>query len=146
MIPYTGGTLGREGQNDVIIPDENVSKTHLHFKYNTKMNKYECFDEGSTNGTIINGSHLSKTNSSMPLEHDSILELNKTKIICHIHEGHTTCPKCEPGLIQSKEEKIIDNATVLSHKDTLKQLKKMYGLEKESKLDFNLHKCVYMRK
>lgn len=72
----------------------------------------------------------------LALPHDSVIELNKTKILCHIHEGHTTCDKCEPGIVQkTRETTTVTPAIVevLSHKAALKHLQKRYGLEHESK-------------
>lgn len=138
IIPFTGGSLGREGAHDIIIPDVNISKTHLRFTYNSDKDRYECADTGSRNGTLLNGKRMSETgikSKRMTLTHDSVIELNKTKILCHIHEGHTTCDKCEPGIIQkSREVTTAVNASmeVLSHKAALKQLQKRYGLENES--------------
>uniref|UniRef100_A0A336MQA0 CSON002505 protein n=1 Tax=Culicoides sonorensis TaxID=179676 RepID=A0A336MQA0_CULSO len=136
IIPYTGGSLGREGSHDIIIPDLNVSKSHLKFSYNRDKDRYECIDLGSRNGTILNGKRMSEAgveSKHIRLKHDSIIELNKTKILCHIHEGHTTCDKCEPGIIQKAEETVPTNVSVeiMSHKEALKQLQKRYGLENE---------------
>lgn len=146
IIPFTGGTLGREGTHDIIIPDVNISKTHLRFAYNTDKDRYECSDTGSRNGTLLNGQRMSETgvkSKRMALMHDSVIELNKTRILCHIHEGHTTCDKCEPGIIQKTREvttAVAGSASmeVLSHKAALKQLQKRYGLENESELSFEI--------
>lgn len=137
IIPYTGGSLGREGSHDIIIPDVNISKTHLRFTYNTDKDRYECIDIGSRNGTLLNGMRMSETgvkSKQIALPHDSVIELNKTRILCHIHEGHTTCDKCEPGIVQKTREAPTISAAVevLSHKAALKQLQKRYGLESES--------------
>lgn len=135
VVTYKGGTLGREGSHDVLIPATLVSKTHLNFTYNRDKDEYQCEDVGSRNGTILNGKRMSesKVKSGLKsLKHDSVIELDKTKILCHIHEGLTTCAKCEPGLVQKNEttKPISTAAEVLSHKQGLKQLQKLYGLEK----------------
>lgn len=137
IIPYTGGSLGREGAHDIIIPDVNISKSHLKFSYNKDKDRYECSDTGSRNGTLLNGNRMSEAgikSKCLNLPHDSVIELNKTKILCHIHEGHTTCDKCEPGIVQKvRETNVVTPAMeVLSHKAALKQLQKRYGLENES--------------
>lgn len=93
---------------------------------------------GSRNGTMLNGSRLSSAlQESEPyiIEHGSILQFSQTKLLCHIHEGTSTCNECEPGLLQSVETEKVNHVkidTPISHKDGLKQLQKRYGLEKES--------------
>lgn len=134
-MTYKGGTLGREGVHDVLIPSALVSKTHLQFTYSRDKDEYECEDLGSRNGTILNGSRMSESkvkSGPRTLKHDSVIELDKTQILCHIHEGTTTCVRCEPGLVQTEVQKTQTNAAtaVLSHKEGLKQLQKLYGLEK----------------
>lgn len=132
LVTYKGGSLGREGSHDVLIPDINISKQHLKFFYNHKKNYYECQDVGSRNGTLVNGEKLSesqKESARVPLLHDDVIEISKTKILCHIHQGTTTCTKCEPGLVQQTSEPatavvVVQKEPVLSHKEQLKQLQK----------------------
>ncbi|XP_030369102.1 angiogenic factor with G patch and FHA domains 1 isoform X1 [Scaptodrosophila lebanonensis] len=137
LITYKGGTLGREGAHDVIIPDVNVSKCHLKFHYDTKRSVYKCNDMGSRNGTILNGSRLTDSKSAsgeQDLVHGSVLQIGQTKLLCHVHEGNSTCGLCEPGLlIETREvrESATSNVKVLSHKEQLKKLQKKYGLENE---------------
>lgn len=139
IVTYKGGTLGREGTHDVLIPSTFVSKSHLRFVYNRDKDEYECEDIGSRNGTVLNGKRLSesKVKSKLKiLKHDSVIELDKTKILCHIHEGTTTCVRCEPGLVQTETKAATASGVeVLSHKEGLKQLQRLYGLEKEKYSD-----------
>ncbi|XP_017069274.1 angiogenic factor with G patch and FHA domains 1 isoform X3 [Drosophila eugracilis] len=134
LITYKGGSLGREGAHDVIIPDVNVSKCHLKFNYETKLGIYKCLDMGSRNGTILNGSKMSC--SAMDLVHGSVITLGQTKLLCHVHEGNSTCGLCEPGLLIETPTPVVatagaSTATVLSHKEQLKKLQRKYGLENE---------------
>lgn len=140
MITFKGGSLGREGNHDVIIPDVNVSKFHLQFTYDTKKTIYKCIDLGSRNGTILNGTRMSasKTESnSYDLVHGSILQIAQTKLLCHIHEGNSTCGLCEPGLLieTQQREAPAGSTIVLSHKEQLKKIQKKYGLENEKFVD-----------
>ncbi|XP_046809848.1 angiogenic factor with G patch and FHA domains 1 isoform X3 [Lucilia cuprina] len=140
LITYKGGSLGREGNHDVIIPDVNVSKFHLKFTYDTKQSTYKCVDLGSRNGTILNGTRMSasKTESeSYDLVHGSVIQIAQTKLLCHIHEGNSTCGLCEPGLLIEPQQRDVSSVStvVLSHKEQLKKIQKKYGLENEKFVD-----------
>lgn len=166
--------MGREGNHDVIIPDINCSKYHLKFEYDANRSCYTCIDLGSRNGTLMNGKRMSNAKQEsdpMKLLHGTVLQIGQTKLLCHIHDGHSTCgqvtgfnlPKfldlstkmtsssseslfapgqCEPGLLGGDNS--IDAASSSSgtskianvnddHKRQLKNLKKRYGLQDESK-------------
>lgn len=140
-----GGTLGREGQHDVIIPDINCSKFHLRFSYNESKAEYSCIDLGSRNGTILNGKRMSSAqqeSSALSLVHGAILQIGRTKLLCHIHDGHTTCGHCEPGLLEIANDVqeaavakpiVAGKSIAKAHKEELKKLKKRYGLEEDCK-------------
>ncbi|CRL00233.1 CLUMA_CG013506, isoform A [Clunio marinus] len=139
VVTFKGGTLGREGNHDVLIPDVNVSKYHLKFIYNHKKSIYQIIDR-SRNGTMLNDIQISllnqKESDAKDLHHESVLQLAKTKLLCHVHEGLTTCIACEPyGYTKKMPEdlKVVDEPqpSTLSHKEQLKLLQKRYGLETE---------------
>lgn len=139
VVTFKGGTLGREGNHDVLIPDLNVSKSHLKFVYNHKKGNYQFVDR-SRNGTLLDGVQTSrlKQEDSDPndLLHGSVLQLAKTRLLCHVHEGLTTCPECEPF---NYAKKTVEEPTApeqlqpsnLSHREQLKLLQKRYGLATE---------------
>uniref|UniRef100_A0A0K8VXR3 Angiogenic factor with G patch and FHA domains 1 n=1 Tax=Bactrocera latifrons TaxID=174628 RepID=A0A0K8VXR3_BACLA len=137
LITYKGGSLGREGNHDVIIPDLNVSKLHMRFHYDHKQSIYKCTDLGSRNGTVLNGTRMSASkqeSTEYDLVHGSVLQIGQTKLLCHVHEGNSTCGLCEPGLlIETARESsaTAGNTIVLTHREQLKKLQKKYGLEKE---------------
>ncbi|KAH8290658.1 hypothetical protein KR054_004803 [Drosophila jambulina] len=138
LITFKGGTLGREGAHDVIIPDVNVSKAHLKFHYENKSGIYKCLDLGSRNGTILNGALMA--GEAMDLVHGSVITLGQTKLLCHVHEGNSTCGLCEPGLLIETPAPVVatttaSTGTVLSHKEQLKKLQRKYGLENEKFVD-----------
>ncbi|XP_068145479.1 angiogenic factor with G patch and FHA domains 1 [Drosophila tropicalis] len=139
LITFKGGSLGREGAHDVIIPDVNVSKCHLKFHYDSKPGIYKCRDMGSRNGTILNGTKMSS--EQMDLVHGSYIVIGQTKLLCHVHEGNSTCGLCEPGLLIETpgpaEAATNAQMTVLSHKEQLKKLQKKYGLENEKFVESN---------
>lgn len=140
VVTFKGGSLGREGSHhDVLIPDLNVSKDHLKFTYNHKRCTYQFVDQ-SRNGTLLDGAQVSllKQKESEPndLAHGNVLQLAKTKLLCHVHEGLTTCTECEPYNYAKKsmeEPSAVDEPqpSNLSHKEQLKLLQKRYGLQTE---------------
>lgn len=78
----------------------------------------------------------------MPLKHGTVLQIGQTRLLCHIHDGHSTCGYCEPGLFQaptpetgSNNVEVADGPKLTNaadeHKRQLKNLKKRYGLEDE---------------
>ncbi|XP_055320225.1 angiogenic factor with G patch and FHA domains 1 isoform X2 [Sitodiplosis mosellana] len=150
LITYKGGSLGREGKHDVIIPDINCSKYHLKFVYDESENGYTCTDLGSRNGTFMNGKRMSNAKQEsepMQLVHGALLQIGQTKLLCHIHDGHSTCGQCEPGLLTdstasaSAYSETVEASTTAAkskpgnvnddHKRQLKNLKKRYGLQDE---------------
>lgn len=132
--------MGREGKHDVIIPDINCSKYHLKFEYDMEKRLYFCTDVGSRNGTIMNGKRMSKTKESSEaqrLDHGTYLQIGRTKLLCHIHDGYTTCGQCEPGLVHNDNNETVQHKSVhgdanAEHRRQLKNLKKRYGLQDES--------------
>ncbi|XP_032676009.1 angiogenic factor with G patch and FHA domains 1 isoform X2 [Odontomachus brunneus] len=136
LIPYTGGSLGREGDHSVLIPDVNISKYHARFMYDETKKQYQIIDSGSRNGTFLNGKRLSVAKQeSEPYEitHGSIIKISETKLLCHIHNGNETCGHCEPGLVQqstsSNENKTSKKKL---HKKELRRLKHKFGVEKDN--------------
>lgn len=82
-------------------------------------------------------SNAKQESDPLTLLHGTVLQIGQTKLLCHIHEGHSTCGQCEPGLLggdtdgasgTSKTANVNDD-----HKRQLKNLKKRYGLQDESK-------------
>lgn len=135
--------MGREGSHDVIIPDINCSKFHLRFAYDAQSAEYKCTDLGSRNGTLMNGKRMSNAKQEsdpLALVHGTTIQIGQTRLLCHIHDGHSTCGHCEPGLIQSTHTVEVISAAAEGnktgsaaeeHKRQLKNLKKRYGLEEE---------------
>lgn len=136
LVAYTGGSMGREGDHSVIIPDINVSKHHARLFYNDATNSYLIVDSGSRNGTFLNGKRLSvakQESESHEIVHGSIIQVGGTKLLCHIHSGNETCGHCEPGLVQhsvNAEESVISRKDL--HKQELRRLKSKFGIEKDN--------------
>lgn len=105
IVTYEGGTLGREGNHSIIIPDINVSKYHAKFTFDEDKGRFLVTDMGSRNGTVLNGNRISSSkqeSEALEVVHGSSLQIGSTVLLCHIHTGHQTCGHCEPGLIQKE--------------------------------------------
>lgn len=107
IVTYKGGSLGREGNHSIIIPDINVSKYHAKFTFDESKAQFFVTDVGSRNGTVLNGKRISSSkqeSEALEVVHGSSLQIGSTTLLCHIHTGHQTCGHCEPGLIQIDSE------------------------------------------
>lgn len=92
-------------------------------------------------------SNAKQESEPMKLLHGTVLQIGQTKLLCHIHDGHSTCGQCEPGVLGGETDNAagavggaaacssgaskIANVNV-DHKQQLKNLKKRYGLQDES--------------
>ncbi|XP_076646216.1 uncharacterized protein LOC143355341 isoform X3 [Halictus rubicundus] len=136
VVAYTGGSIGREGDHSVVIPDINVSKHHARLIYDESKKVYHIVDSGSRNGTLLNGKRLSVAKQESDFHevtHGSTIQVGSTKLLCHIHNGNETCGHCEPGLVQqcsSAEENKTSKKTL--HKQELRRLKHKFGVEKDN--------------
>ncbi|XP_071560822.1 angiogenic factor with G patch and FHA domains 1 isoform X1 [Temnothorax nylanderi] len=136
LVTCTGGSLGRQGDHSVLIPDINISKYHARFVYDETEKQYRVIDSGSRNGTFINGGRLSVAKQeSEPhgITHGSVIKVGGTKLLCHIHDGNETCGHCEPGLVQ-RNINLNENKTSKTqlHKEELRRLKHKFGIEKDN--------------
>ncbi|KAF5274034.1 hypothetical protein FQR65_LT04432 [Abscondita terminalis] len=134
LITYEGGTLGREGDHSILIPDINISKHHLKFKFDKNANAYTVTDLGSRNGTLLNGKRMSASkqeSEDLKLTHGSQIQIGTTVLLCHIHYNHETCDECEPGLLQNVSDKKENSARTSKseqHKIELRKLRKKFGI------------------
>lgn len=107
IVTYKGGSLGREGDHSILIPDINVSKHHIRFTFDEDKGNFLVTDMGSRNGTILNGKRMSSSkqeSEALEVVHGSSIQIGSTVLLCHVHSGHQTCGHCEPGLIQTNEQ------------------------------------------
>lgn len=142
IITFEGGTIGREGNHNIVIPDINVSKHHLKITFDKDLGHYKAIDLGSRNGTVLNGKRMSSSKQeSDPLEivHGSRIQLGGVTLLCHIHVGNQTCGHCEPGLIQKPEEKKseVRYNKNKEHKKELNKLKKKFALKFDDNVRIN---------
>ncbi|CAH0401288.1 unnamed protein product [Chilo suppressalis] len=136
LVTKDGGSIGREGEHHcIVLRDENVSRNHLNITYDMMKRSYVAMDLGSKNGTILNGTRMSESQTvskSTEIIHGSTLEIGETKLLCHIHPGTDTCGHCEPGLLMeiSEEKKAAYTRTCSvqkQHQLELARLKNKYA-------------------
>ncbi|XP_014903614.1 angiogenic factor with G patch and FHA domains 1 isoform X1 [Poecilia latipinna] len=138
-------TFGREKDMNhaVRLPEMGVSKFHAEVYFDQEQQSYMLVDQGSQNGTVINGNRIlqPKTKSEPhALMHGDEVKMGETVLSFHIHSGTDTCDGCEPGQVMAhiskhrREES--SEAPGLSKEDKeslrqkeLKQMKAKYGLQ-----------------
>ncbi|XP_053303936.1 angiogenic factor with G patch and FHA domains 1 isoform X1 [Spea bombifrons] len=148
-------TIGRErGMGHTIrIPELGVSKFHAEVYFDNDLQSYVLVDQGSQNGTVINGNQILQPKQKCEpcvLEHGDEVKLGETVLSFHIHPGSDTCDGCEPGQVRAhlrldqteessagpilnKEEK------ELLRREGLKQIRVKYGLQGA---DYEANKAV----
>ncbi|GFT05710.1 angiogenic factor with G patch and FHA domains 1 [Nephila pilipes] len=141
LITCTGAVIGRDHFSTIHIPDISVSKIHAEVTFDNESWKYSVEDLGSQNGTFVNEMRLSEPKQkSKPqlLSHGDKIAFGSCKFLIHIHDGHETCDKCEPGQVMaeltSKEVKLVPVLKTKLEKERerrqeIRRLKKRYGLE-----------------
>lgn len=67
--------IGREQTNEIVISNSAISRVHLILRW--KDNAYEVEDQGSTNGTAINGNVL-QANVPQPIHSNDIINIAAT--------------------------------------------------------------------
>ncbi|XP_024118621.1 angiogenic factor with G patch and FHA domains 1 isoform X2 [Oryzias melastigma] len=140
----SSATFGREKDMDhaVRIPEMGVSKFHAEVYFDQEHQNYMLVDQGSQNGTVINGNRIlqPKTKSEpRPLMHGDEVKMGETVLSFHIHSGTDTCDGCEPGQVMAhlskhKREEAPGPGLAKEDKESLrqkelKQMKAKYGLQ-----------------
>ncbi|XP_036007180.1 angiogenic factor with G patch and FHA domains 1 isoform X3 [Fundulus heteroclitus] len=138
-------TFGREKDMDhaVRIPEMGVSKFHAEVYFDQEQQSYMLVDQGSQNGTVINGNRIlqPKTKSEPhALMHGDEVKMGETVLSFHIHSGTDTCDGCEPGQVMAHISKhrreegtegpgLSKEDKELLRQKELKQMKAKYGLQ-----------------
>uniref|UniRef100_A0A3B1IVY6 Angiogenic factor with G patch and FHA domains 1 n=1 Tax=Astyanax mexicanus TaxID=7994 RepID=A0A3B1IVY6_ASTMX len=99
-------TIGREkDMNHAIrIPEMGVSKSHAEVFFDQDQQCYMLVDQGSQNGTVINGNRILQPKvrcDPCALTHGDEVKLGETVLSFHIHSGTDTCDGCEPGQVRA---------------------------------------------
>ncbi|XP_036955818.1 angiogenic factor with G patch and FHA domains 1 isoform X3 [Acanthopagrus latus] len=137
-------TVGREKDMDhaIRIPEMGVSKFHAEVYFDQDQQSYMLVDQGSQNGTVINGNRILQPKIKCEphaLMHGDEVKMGDTVLSFHIHSGTDTCDGCEPGQVMAhlskyKREEKTGPALTKEDKEALrqkelKQMKAKYGLQ-----------------
>ncbi|XP_053171707.1 angiogenic factor with G patch and FHA domains 1 isoform X3 [Scomber japonicus] len=141
----SAATIGREKDMDhaIRIPEMGVSKFHAEVYFDQEQQSYMLVDQGSQNGTVINGNRILQPKTKCEphaLMHGDEVKMGETVLSFHIHSGTDTCDGCEPGQVMahlSKHRRGEESAgPALTKEDKealrqkeLKQMKAKYGLQ-----------------
>uniref|UniRef100_A0A3B3ZYT3 Uncharacterized protein n=1 Tax=Periophthalmus magnuspinnatus TaxID=409849 RepID=A0A3B3ZYT3_9GOBI len=136
-------TIGREKDMDhaIRISEMGVSKFHAEVFFDAEQQCYMLVDQGSQNGTVINGNRIlqpKQKSAPQPLTHGDEVRMGDTVLSFHIHRGTDTCDGCEPGQILAHLSKYPrpqpggaasrEDKEMLRVKE-LKNLKAKYGIQ-----------------
>ncbi|KAM3877934.1 angiogenic factor with G patch and FHA domains 1 [Diretmus argenteus] len=137
-------TIGREKDMDhaIRIAEMGVSKFHAQVYFDQDQQSYMLVDQGSQNGTVINGNRILQPKTKcepLALTHGDEVKMGETVLSFHIHSGTDTCDGCEPGQVMAhlskhKREENAGPAVTKEDKEALrqkelKQMKAKYGLQ-----------------
>ncbi|XP_071376621.1 angiogenic factor with G patch and FHA domains 1 isoform X2 [Centroberyx affinis] len=137
-------TIGREKDMDhaIRLPEMGVSKFHAEVYFDQSQQSYMLVDQGSQNGTVINGNRILQPKTKCEpyaLTHGDEVKMGETVLSFHIHSGTDTCDGCEPGQVMAhlskhKREEKAGPALTKEDKEALrqkelKQMKAKYGLQ-----------------
>ncbi|XP_057261409.1 angiogenic factor with G patch and FHA domains 1 isoform X2 [Pezoporus wallicus] len=138
-------TIGREkGVGHTLeIPEVGVSKFHAEVYFDHDLQNYVLVDQGSQNGTVVNGNHILQPKTKCDpyiLEHGDEVKIGETVLSFHIHPGSDTCDGCEPGQVRAhlrldrKKESSVCPALSkeereLVRRKALKKIREKYGLQ-----------------
>ncbi|XP_054472104.1 angiogenic factor with G patch and FHA domains 1 isoform X2 [Anoplopoma fimbria] len=140
----SSATVGREKDMDhaIRIPEMGVSKFHAEVYFDQEQQGYMLVDQGSQNGTVINGNRILQPKTKcepQALMHGDEVKMGETVLSFHIHSGTDTCDGCEPGQVMahlSKHKREENTGPTLTKEDKealrqkeLKQMKAKYGLQ-----------------
>lgn len=138
-------TIGREKdmEHTLRIPEVGVSKFHAEIYFDHDLQSYVLVDQGSQNGTIVNGKQILQPKTKCDpyvLEHGDEVKIGETVLSFHIHPGSDTCDGCEPGQVRAhlrldkKDESFVGptlskEEKELERRKELKKIRIKYGLQ-----------------
>ncbi|KAB0404457.1 hypothetical protein E2I00_001112, partial [Balaenoptera physalus] len=138
-------TIGREKdmEHTLRIPEVGVSKFHAEIYFDHDLQSYVLVDQGSQNGTIVNGKQILQPKTKCDpyvLEHGDEVKIGETVLSFHIHPGSDTCDGCEPGQVRAhlrldkKDEPFVGptlskEEKELERRKELKKIRVKYGLQ-----------------
>lgn len=112
--------------SDLPNDDAFVSQFHAEVYFDQEQQSYVLVDQGSQNGTVINGNRILQVSRFLPsyptkkfqavtirlpqpktkcephaLMHGDEVKMGETVLSFHIHSGTDTCDGCEPGQVMA---------------------------------------------
>jgi len=83
-------TIGRSDTCDLPVDNPGVSRVHCQIKYIKKTNTFLIHDNGSSNGTFVNGEQIP---GFQELKNGDLINLGKYTVLFEQHEIKTESPK-----------------------------------------------------
>ena len=80
-------TVGHSDTADICIPEPTISGHHCTFTKD-EDGQYFLKDEGSTNGTRVNGEKLAETDAPVKLNNGDLLQFGNIEVLFENTEGH----------------------------------------------------------
>ncbi|KAJ8781894.1 hypothetical protein J1605_010642 [Eschrichtius robustus] len=116
---------------------------HAEIYFDHDLQSYVLVDQGSQNGTIVNGKQILQPKTKCDpyvLEHGDEVKIGETVLSFHIHPGSDTCDGCEPGQVRAhlrldkKDEPFVGptlskEEKELERRKELKKIRVKYGLQ-----------------
>uniref|UniRef100_A0A224YHG6 Angiogenic factor with G patch and FHA domain 1-like Protein n=1 Tax=Rhipicephalus zambeziensis TaxID=60191 RepID=A0A224YHG6_9ACAR len=108
-------------------------KNHAELRYSEDQGGYLLKDLQSQAGTSLNGIPLEQGQESL-VQHMDRLQLGSVQLEAHIHKGHNTCTRCEPGLMDSpagdqESQSAPPPSSEAIRRANVKKMKAKYGLK-----------------
>ncbi|PRP75894.1 hypothetical protein PROFUN_15456, partial [Planoprotostelium fungivorum] len=153
-------TIGRDKKNDIVVSDTNVSKNHAKILWEKIffVNYWWLMDDGSVNGTFLNGVRLSLAREPSepkknPLSVGDVIEIGSRRIrIAEVDqesldaEGDDRTPeqvhpsttnplsitdnkKLRRQFLRTKEEKTVQKGAVVRYRDRAADRRNLHGIE-----------------
>ncbi|XP_044132026.1 angiogenic factor with G patch and FHA domains 1 isoform X1 [Bufo gargarizans] len=99
-------TIGREKNmgHAIRVAEVGVSKFHAEVYFDHSLQSYVLVDQGSQNGTIINGNQILQPKiicEPVLIHHGDEVKFGETVLSFHVHPGSDTCDGCEPGQVRA---------------------------------------------
>ncbi|KAH6939397.1 hypothetical protein HPB50_017792 [Hyalomma asiaticum] len=131
LVTLPGATLGTHTDHALCLP--NVDSNHAELRYSEDQGGYLLKDLQSQAGTSLNGTPLEQGQESL-VQHMDRLQLGSVQLEAHIHKGHNTCTRCEPGLMdspsgQQDSPSAPPPSSEAIRRANLKKIKAKYGLK-----------------
>ncbi|KAL1420887.1 hypothetical protein MTO96_004264 [Rhipicephalus appendiculatus] len=134
LVTLPGATLGTHTDHALCLPNvDSVDENHAELRYSEDQGGYLLKDLQSQAGTSLNGIPLEQGQESL-VQHMDRLQLGSVQLEAHIHKGHNTCTRCEPGLMDSpagdQESQIAPPpSSEAIRRANVKKMKAKYGLK-----------------